>query len=798
MKNVTKVVTGIATVAGALSLGNTKVAQADATTQANQPATNTEMKTDSNTVEAVKESGTTVKEAVKTTKANIKDTVADQKTAGESLEWAKQNVADATPENVQKNQDSQAQVSAKIVDDQAAEKTAEDALANGKQAQQQAQADADTADQNVAKQQTAVDQAQKNSDDKQATVNADQQKLTDEQAAKDAAEKRTQTNAQDTEAAQAKVDQAKAAVTAKQAEQITAQANVDEANKAAQPAKDALTAAQKAQQSAQAAVDATEAKINAATATTDEKNTITLAPGINNALFDTYDQATDANRAAVTASTQAVLGKTSAIASNKYQSNAADAAVTVSNLDNLTGAQQQELTLFAANLINQLRTQMGNLKVAVTADSLKFANAVAKRYVADQWSWKGHDVAGIEAVAATFGLDSTGNYYENLSNGYLADATTMDDLKQGIYNTVLGMVADDEDSGFGHADSLTGHNGGTEYNINDQQYLGIAVDSMGQVHILMVIDNPAYITTPGKFNMTDTINLTPSATTNTDIAALNAQLVTQKATLAAAEQDVAAKQGPVTQAQAKQNDAQKALDQVNADLTKLNAQLTAAQNQLTQLKQQQVTDTATLKNAPAEIAALQAKLADDIQALKDAQPALVDAQASLKASQAVAAQKHATLDAAKANVAQLTDALATAQATTKNDTAILESLSLQAYAYDNADQILAAVQAIYDQVGVNLKTLQAYLTELQAADGDSVRVSQTANGQTTMQLAHQANRVNVTLPAVKTTGAQADRLGNQATLPQTDEQSAAPISLLGVALLGLVGLGYAGLRRKFQ
>lgn len=796
MKNVTKVVTRIAAVAGALSLGNTKVAQADATTQANQPVTNTEMKTDSNTAEAVKESGTTVKEAVKTTKTNIKDTIADQQTAGESLEWAKQNVADATPENVQKNQDSQAQVSAKIVDDQAAEQTAEDALANGKQAQQQAQADADTADQNVAKQQTAVDQAQKNSDDKQATVNADQQKLTDEQAAKDAAEKRTQTNAQDTAAAQTKVDQANAAVTAKQAEQTTAQANVDAANKAAQPAKDALTAAQKAQQSAQAAVDATEAKINAATATTAEKNTITLAPGINNALFDTYDQATDANRAAVTASTQAVLGKTSAIASNKYQSNAADAAVTVSNLDNLTGAQQQELTLFAANLINQLRTQMGNLKVAVTADSLKFANAVAKRYVADQWSWKGHDVAGIEAVAATFGLDSTGNYYENLSNGYLADATTMDDLKQGIYNTVLGMIADDKGSGFGHADALTGHNDGMD--INDQQYMGIAVDSMGQVHILMVKDSPAYVTTPGKFNMTDTINLTPSATTDADVTALNAQLATQKATLAAAKQDVAAKQGAATQAQAKQTDAQKALDQVNADLTKLNAQLTAAQNQLTQLKQQQVTDAATLKNAPAEIAALQAKLADDIQALKDAQPALVDAQASLKASQAVAAQKHVALDAAKANVAQLTDALTAAQATTKNDTAILESLSLQAYAYDNADQILAAVQAIYDQVGVNLATLQAYLTELQAADGDSVRVSQTANGQTTMQLAHQANRVNVTLPAVKATGAQADRLGNQATLPQTDEQSAAPISLLGVALLGLVGLGYAGLRRKFQ
>ncbi|WP_318765105.1 hypothetical protein [Lactiplantibacillus carotarum] len=72
MKNVTKVVTGLATVAGALSFGNPAIAHADTTST--PTASNTEMK--ANTV--------TPKAVVQKAQQNVQQATANQQLAGKT------------------------------------------------------------------------------------------------------------------------------------------------------------------------------------------------------------------------------------------------------------------------------------------------------------------------------------------------------------------------------------------------------------------------------------------------------------------------------------------------------------------------------------------------------------------------------------------------------------------------------------------------------------------------------------------------------------------------------------------
>ena len=517
------------------------------------------------------------------------------------------------------------------------------------------------------------------------------------------------------------------------------------------------------------------------------------------------DTATAAAKATVTAT----LAKT-ANAANQYQSNAADQAVTVTDLNNLTNAQRTELTQFAANLINQMRTQMGNLPVKITQSAIDFANDVAKRYVADKMSGQGHDVAGIEATAATYGLRSgLGlNLYEDLSWGYIWNAQTMNDLKQGIYNTFVDMVANDQGSDFGHADSLTGYNLGTDRDM--QQYLGISIDNLGQIHILMVKDSPVYIVDATKFNTTNQIAVNPATTTNVDQAGLTATLAQQNAALTAAKQAVTAKQGQLKTAQGQQAAAQTALDQVNADLARLNQQLVTNQSQLAHLQDQKVTDAATIKTAPAKLAALQAQLASDVQALQAAQPELTNALNTLAAAKTVAAQKHVDLNQINQMASQLQMRLDTAKDAVQANQAVLAALQQQLANYQNAPAILAAAQLAYEQADANLATVQTALSQAAAVLAATQRTSgpaqvdATAPNSTTDQpenvvhFKRQAQPARVSLPAVKAAANPAQHLTADQTPPQTDEQAPAAIRLLGLAVLGLVRLGYAELRRKFN
>ena len=110
---------------------------------------------------------------------------------------------------------------------------------------------------------------------------------------------------------------------------------------------------------------------------------------------------------------------------NEYKHNDAEKNHMV-DLKHMSRADQIELNKFGIDLINQLRTQIGVDPWTFNESALDFANAIADRYVKDDWDSdaKGHDSAGINELAHKYGLNygitndgkysNSGQYYENM------------------------------------------------------------------------------------------------------------------------------------------------------------------------------------------------------------------------------------------------------------------------------------------------------------------------------------------------------------------------------------------------
>ena len=192
---------------------------------------------------------------------------------------------------------------------------------------------------------------------------------------------------------------------------------------------------------------------------------------------------------------------------NEYKHNEAEKNHMV-DLKNMSRADQIELNKFGIDLINQLRTQICVEPWTFNESALDFANAIADRYVKDDWDSDkdGHDSTAINELAHQYGLNygitsdgkysNDSQYYENLmtdrfgkteipvdqvknemektgnpyhySIQYLAygprntythskdDYTNrlddMDHLKNQVFNSIKQLVFSDEE--WLHADSL--------------------------------------------------------------------------------------------------------------------------------------------------------------------------------------------------------------------------------------------------------------------------------------------------------------------------------------------------------
>lgn len=132
----------------------------------------------------------------------------------------------------------------------------------------------------------------------------------------------------------------------------------------------------------------------------------------------------------------------------------------------LTDAQQKELTLWTANLLNSVREQLGfKNKVVVTQMSLDYA-----KYVADHSTVKGfdHDQTAITGAEDMIG----GARQASESLGLGGRIQNMDDAKESIYDCIVEMLFDDDEQGgtWGHAFQLSG----MDFHGFPYEYLGVA------------------------------------------------------------------------------------------------------------------------------------------------------------------------------------------------------------------------------------------------------------------------------------------------------------------------------------
>ncbi|MDE1506225.1 SEC10/PgrA surface exclusion domain-containing protein [Ligilactobacillus salivarius] len=342
------------------------------------------------------------------------------------------------------------------------------------------------------------------------------------------------------------------------------------------------------------------------------------------------------------------------------------------------------MSLFVADLINQIRQQFGTQKTIITPKSLEYANKIVAGYNEENWDafgehmtdGKSHDDNLIDKVdnnMHTSGLENLGGSlqawtWDDDGNLYKLpiEKQTMDSMKNSIYETILAMMFDDAYSGWGHAQTFIGYG---VYNLGKTS-VGVDFDKFGYSHFELAsaynqngFDSNPY-TLPSTSELTSQLNQAKS------------DLEKSKANLAQTNNDLSETQNVLVNATSTQTNAKQALNTAQTDLA----------NKRT-----------VLNNAKKSVADAQNKLASDKQVQQQAQINLQAVTADLATKQENVEKAQQAYDEAKSNndVAQkdLEDA--------KNSLAQVQEKQSQAQsAYDKAmkayNDYLKAQQAVKD------------------------------------------------------------------------------------------------------
>ena len=333
-----------------------------------------------------------------------------------------------------------------------AEKKVETAKANvptKEQAVSTAQTEKDDADREVAvhgktvgTKQAAVTQAQNTVNDAKAEVENAQKALNGEGLA-DAKEKQDEALKEEATSKQAQADAQKALDSAKAQNQDHA-AQLKQAEQTVQSAQANLESKSQEKETAKTNADQANTTYNQAVSMLnalqkDTKATITLAPDFIKAVKDkiafreqlrtdetlSEDYISNKGRELYNKIVESQLQNRTL---NKYTPSAKDQAdETRYDINNLPKEVTDELNYFVADLINQMRRQLGLPDVVLSKSSLEFANKIAKEYVKanfskamkDEYRAKGgagHYAKGIYKVAKEYGLNSTYTEEENQEN----------------------------------------------------------------------------------------------------------------------------------------------------------------------------------------------------------------------------------------------------------------------------------------------------------------------------------------------------------------------------------------------
>ena len=606
----------------------------------------------------------------------------------------------------------QAQADAQKIADKAtpeaikdAEKKVETAKANvptKEQALSSAQVEKDDADRNVAVQgktvgtkQAAVTQAENTVNDAKAEVENAQKALNGEGLAdaknkqadaikEEATSKQAQADAQKTldeakaqnqdHAAQLKqaeqtVKSAQATLEAKSQEKETAKTNADQANTTYNQAVSMLNALQK-----------------------DTKATITLAPDFIKAVKEKIAFKHEIRTNGDKLSEEYLDSKSDELYDrivnsqlqnrtlNKYTPSAKDQAdETRYDINNLPKEVTDELNYFVADLINQMRRQLGLPDVVLSKSSLEFANKIAKEYVKanfskamkDEYRAKGgagHYAKGIYKVAKEYGLNSTYTEEENQENAekglqpyenalttYVyhnfddADGVfrkTVGEMKEKLYDDLIELVSHKND--YLHTQGILQF----DYANETVYFGGVAQSKTDEFYTTHFLTSIRTTNVDGsKWDKTPIVN--PLSDTNKE-----QEIAKARQTLADAMNARKDAQAQLEATSKAVSDAQTTLQNAQATLKALNNgenPLANAQKMFDEAKDRHDKAVVTLANANALVNNLTASKSTKEDTLKQAQATLKDAEKALQTAQdALKAEedKMANLEAVASNKAQ--------------------------------------------------------------------------------------------------------------------------------------------------
>ena len=586
-----------------------------------------------------------------------------------------------------------------------AEKKVETAKANvptKEQAVSSAQKAQDDADRNVAIQgktvgikqaevtqaKTTVATAKTEVENAQKALNGEG--LADAKAKQDEAIKEEATSKQDQADAQKALDSAKA-----QTQDHATQ--VKQAEQAVKTAQATLESKSQEKETAQTNAEKTTADYNQAVSTLnnlqkeDTRATITLAPDFIKAVKEkiafreqlrtdetlSEDYISEKGRELYNKIVESQLQNRTL---NKYTQSAKDQAdETRYDINNLPKEVTDELNYFVADLINQMRRQLGLPDVVLSKSSLEFANKIAKEYVKADWSHAmidayrakggaGHYAKGVYKAASEYGLKSgyseakdkeyiekgfqpyensvTNPYYHDFDDADGVFRKTIGEMKENLYDDLIELVSHKNDYlhtqgilQFDYADEVA-YFGGVAQSKSNEIYTTHFITSLRSSHV-----------DGSKWDKTPIVN--PLSNTNKEQEIAKARQTLADAMVA--RKNTQDKLEATTKAESA---AQTALQNAQATLKALNngeSPLANAQKAFDEAKARHDKAVVTLANANALVNNLTASKATKEEALKQAQATLKDAEKALQTAQeALKAEetKMAELEAVASNKAQ--------------------------------------------------------------------------------------------------------------------------------------------------
>lgn len=369
--------------------------------------------------------------------------------------------------------------------------------------------------------------------------------------------------------------------------------------------------------------------------------------------------------------------------------------VDVNNLDYET---RKDLSLFAADLFNQVRKQFGTGLVSVNEDAMAIADKVAKLTKGIEY----HDTNTLKSVGKEYGVllaELIGNDTHKL--------TTVAEIKQAIYNDVYAMLYWDTHADWGHAQGVS--HVADEPFMSYHQYLGISTsydeNTDTKIHYLGTSDN---VTSYGaKFDKTKVVT---APSTAEKVAKLQEKL------------DLA--QSTYNNALKASQEAKSAVQSAQTAYTNAETALVNARTNLSNVVGNKV-DVASLEKALADA---KDKLAQDTKDLQTAKESLALAKSNATDKAKALAEAKTALETAKAEQATADTALATAKGelevlTKAHDVAVLarksagEDLARKREASKEATDTHTVLELALTKRNEVLKTLETELTNANAKLG---------------------------------------------------------------------------------